>query len=176
MKKLFSIFTVLMLVILPLCFTGCGNNPNMQIEYNVVKDWTEVQAFERPSSNIYSRIYFSYTEEECTEEEFNNAQNKLYGSASVSTGMYFSNNKQISIEQAQSEIIKIYYKKSTGPAYHYYKYTYNGFYTDIIQIKIYSNNYIEYKHVYEDYGTVDIEHHSHVEGTLNDTYRITYFE
>lgn len=183
MKKIFSIFTVLMLVIMPFCFSGCGNNSTAQIEYNVIKDWTDVQKFSICTESSYTKlsqsstIYFKYTEEECTEEEYNNSQNKY-----VISSLAVENNKQTSIKQAQERLNnRIYYSRHyiSQDNYTYHKYTYNGFYTDIIQIKIYSNNYLEYKHVYEDYGTVNEQHPNHVEGIIKiDSHQITitYFE
>ena len=118
-----------------------------------------------------------YTTEYCTAEEFNSAQHKLYASDSDKYYEWnFNSNKKTSIEKAQERISnRIYYYNSLSSS-GYYKITYNGFYTDIIQIKMYNNNYIEYRHVYKDYGIVNVEHHSPIIGTLNDTYSITYFE
>ena len=175
MKKFFCIIAIFMLVLTPFCLTACGN---------VLQNWTEVSSisynYSTTRSSHYSKVYFEYTQEHCTAQEYNSGDKLLeqnLGGTALGETLNFDigvDEKKSFVNRASQHVGKVYYAYISGTR-EYYKYSITGFYSAIIKVKLYVNHYVEITTIYHDYVGVTTKHQDKTIGVNTEDYTINYF-
>ncbi len=131
-------------------FVGCSGN-------GVIKDWTEVYSIHGVNGTLtQSKIHLVTYDDECSYEEWVDKDSDKYEMPQVDIDMY--KDKEKSIKEAEEFLYKIYYTPHPDSFavvdQKYYRKKIIGFYTEVMEIKLYVNNYIEVRKKYEYYGQI----------------------
>ena len=198
-KAIISIIICLIIIICPICLVACGSDrTNLQTdgaicpaEYNVVKDWQEVCKITNASgSRLYSSVvHLVVNKETCTYDDYQNqdTERKINNSGEFeqhySTTLrnneldfYIEADKEYYLQKAQNYINQVYYYYDSEMGYK--KITITGFYSEIINVKLYVDHYMEIMKVYDNFtGNVTESQHGadSVGRFLDGAYTIYYF-